>query len=38
MTKAILALLALAAFHTGMMKDRANLCGNDATAFAECSQ
>lgn len=38
MAKAILALFAIAAFHTGMMKDRANLCGNDATAFAECSK
>ena len=38
MAKAILALFAIAAFHTGMMKDRATLCGNDATAYKECSQ
>lgn len=38
MLKAALALFALYAFHTAMMSDRAALCGNDATAYKECSE
>ncbi len=38
MTRAALALALLYAFHTAMMADRAALCGNDATAYKECSK
>jgi hypothetical protein len=38
MTRTALALFAPYAFHTAMMADKANLCGNDETAFKECSE
>ena len=40
MTRALIltaaAFLLVAAFHHAMMADRANLCGNDATAYKGC--
>lgn len=35
---AFLALAAVWAFDHAMQADRANLCGNDLTAYSECSE